>query len=354
MPRALGFLLALLLALSATTSSQPAVADQPRPAVGRQLLPEATARFVPDHLVWAKGSRIHDGSTVLKVGSDKITWMLRSPFGFFLELAKSYRSGSRMAFFDGTHLTRLHSGAQRPAISPDGRYAGWVDRGGPKIRYGRSQRVRIVDLASGRLVFETSEGMGQTTDIYEEIGADFLGFDDQYAYWNRVTGPPRRQRVDIATWQQTSVAATVDEDGFEIPVGEPYDSLTGRKAILLNGKPTTSPFGGEIGFVSVDGRFAVNLSTTARLKITDAATGRRIDPDWGGRWRGFVGWQDADTFYAALPETFPWSDDLRHPDGVRAWLATCDLPSGACTRVQRYHDIDRTIFGWGGGFEAGF
>lgn len=351
MRRSLGLLLTLLLAVSVWGLS--AWADEPRSVVGEQLLPAGTVRFAPEHLVWAKGSRIHDGGTVLQIeGGRKITWMLRTPYGFFLELGRSYSSGSRIGYFDGRDLTWLREDTGRPTVSPDGRYAGWVDRGGPAIRYGRSYRVRVVDLTTGNLVFETTEGMGQDADLYEEIQASFLGFDDQHAYWNQVTGPTRRLRVDIATWQQTSVASTLDEDGLEIPIGEPYDSLTGQPVILVNGKPTTSPYGGEIGFVSTDGRFVFNLSTTARLKVTDATTGRRIDPDWGGRWRGFVGWQDADTFYAALPRTFPWADDLRRPDGVPGRLAACDLPSGACTTVQRYRDIDRTIFGWGGGFEG--
>ncbi len=357
MRRLLGVLLALIVAVPAwplaagATGPPPAAGGPAGGGVGAQVLPAGTAQFAPENLVWAKGPRIHDGARVHRVAGYKIWWMLRTPYGFFLQLSKRYTGDPRLAYYDGQRLTWLREDASFPSVSPDGRLAGWIDHAGPRIRHGRAARVQVVDLVTGRRVFATSRWMGRDTDPHEEGGPSFLGFDERYAYWNRVVGEPLRMRTDLTTWE-TSVAATLTQGGLEIPLGLPYDTLSGRPVTLVDGRPSSDGLGGEIGFLAPDGRFAFNTSLTARLRITEPATGQRIDPDYGTRFRGFVGWQDSDTFFAALPKRFPWSYYLEVPDGARGWFAACDLPFGDCTRIRRFRDVHRIVFGWGGGWEA--
>lgn len=311
-------------------------------AVGTRAFAPATEAYDPSHLVWAKGSRIHDGGEVIDLGRWRVHEMQRTPHGFFVDVSRARHDDHRLGWYDGHRLTWIGPGASMPNVSPDGRLAGWADRGGPRIDHGRSGRIVVVDLLTGRVVFSTSRWMGDDTDLYEEIYASFLGFDGQYAYWNRVTGDVRRVRTDLTTWA-TSPAATVDEDGWERPVGLPLDPYTGTPVTLDDGQPSTD--GIEPGFVSPDGRFAFNVSATARLKITDAATGARVDPEWDSRWRWFAGWQDADTVYVALPKRFSYVHQPHERTRVR--VAACDLPAGTCTTVARLRGPATLVLGAG-------
>ena len=296
-------------------------------AVGTQALPPARETYDPGNLVWAKAGRLHDGGQVMDLSPWRIERMQRSPHGFFLRLSRSEGGEERLAWYDGHVLTWIGRSASMPEVSPDGRFAGWVDRGGPRIRYGRAGRVIVVDLVTGQVVFSTSRWMGKNADLYEEIYPVFLGFDAQYAYWSRVTGDITRVRTDLTTWQ-TSPAAALDEDGYEIPLGLPLDPYTGTAVSLQDGRPSGDGLG-EPGFISADGRFAFNVSATARLTITDPTTGARVDPEWDNRWRWFVGWQDADTAYIALPRRFTYSYGPGDRTPVR--VVACDLPLGSCT-----------------------
>ena len=349
--------LALLLAaltLTAPSQAQPSAQAQEGPrggglpagtlAVGKRALPPASEAYDPSHLVWAKGTRLHDAGVVTDLAPWRINGMQRTPHGYFLSLSRPNRDDYRTAWYDGHSLTWIGWSPSIPEVSPDGRLAGWVDRGGPMIRYGRAGRIVVVDLVSGRVVFSTSRWMGKDTDLYEEIFPVFHGFDDRYAYWSRVVGDVRRVRTDLTSWE-TSPAATVDEEGWENPAGLPLDPYAGTPVTLVDGRPSTDGYGGEPGFLSADGRFAFNVSATARLKITDPATGARLDPEWDSRWRWFAGWRDADTVYVAIPRRFSYS--WSPGDRTRVRVAACDLPSGGCTTVARLRGLDGLVLGPG-------
>ena len=98
-----------------------------------------------------------------------------------------------------------------------------------------------------------------------------------------------------------------------------------------------------------DGRRVVNLEKgvlgNARLKITDVATGARVDPEWDSRWRWFAGWRDADTIYVAIPRHFSYS--WRPRDRTRIRVAACDLPDGRCTTVSRLRGLSGLVLGPG-------
>ncbi|MBL0749664.1 hypothetical protein [Nocardioides baculatus] len=188
--------------------------------------------------------------------------------------------------------------------------------------------------------------MGDDTDLYEEAEPGVLGFDAQYVYWRQVTGRIERVRTDLSTGETTS-AATVGAYGSEIPVGLPVDTYTGTPVHLQDGRPTGDPDIGDPGFLSPDGRFALSVSRTARLRITDPTTGARIDPAWDNPWRWFAGWQDADTAYIALPRRYDYLFG-GPPDRIRVRVAACDLPAGSCTTVLRTRGLHRMVFGAGG------
>ena len=280
---ALALLLATLTLTAPSQARPPAQAQEEGPrggglpagtlAVGKRALPPAGEAYDPSHLVWAKGTRLHDADMVSDLAPWRIDGMQRTPHGFFLRVSRPRRDDHRTAWYDGHSLTWIAWSPSLPEVSPDGRLAGWVDRGGPMIRYGRAGRIVVVDLVTGRVVFSTSRWMGKDTDLYEEIYPVFHGFDDRYAYWSRVVGDVRRVRTDLTTWA-TTPAATSDEYGYETPIGLPLDPYTGTPVTLLDGRPTDDGEGVEPGFVSADGRFAFNMSATARLQDHRRRDGR--------------------------------------------------------------------------------
>ncbi len=114
-------------------------------------------------------------------------------------------------------------------VSPDGRYAGWIDYDGPKRPVGRLAEVVVVDLSTGAEVFRNHDDMGGADDdldnLYEDAGLGFRGFDDDYVYWQTAEGSPSSKRARIGEWE-------VEPDPAADPNGPPppplaYDTLLG-------------------------------------------------------------------------------------------------------------------------------
>lgn len=332
------------------TVARPVLADPVSAGPGPVVLPPGEPRFPGHYLVWAKGSVIHevDPDTGTHLTHDlsplRIRWMLRTPYGFFLEVSRNFRAGTELAYYTGTELVPIRHSPARPTVSPDGRLAGWADRGGPPIKYGPSYRVVVVDLATGRRVFATTDDMGNNSDLYEELWAEVLGFDETYVYWQRVVGHRRRMRTDLTTWE-SSPASRMTADALERPIGIPWDTLSGWRINLTDGRPDWN--GTTPGFVSPDGRWGFDLSTTGRLQVSDTVTGRRVNPQFGRRWRGFLGWQDPDTIYAWAANRYRFSYDPSHPDTTPVRLLACDLPRGECRVLRRLRGVERLVSGWG-------
>ena len=331
----------LLLAACGTTSGSATDAPElDRPAT-----------FAARAITWAQGTTVHYGAQTFAVPGD-VDDLWRSPYGFLVSVHPhgTTDTASEVVFFDGKDTTPVKGDPRDIRLSPDGRYAGWIDFDGPKRPLGRLAEVVVTDLRTGRELFRDRKDMGSTkddlTDLYEDAEVHFLGFDDDYVYWDTPTGEPRLKRARIGSWK-VEPAGRTGTMGDEQLDGEPYDELVGhRTAMAADGR--VSPDGtGFVGFRSPEGRWCLTNGETGHLSVVDCRTGRKATPRYPATWAFFGGWQDADTFYVLSRRHYDYQSRPPGEDHSTGVLASCDLPSGKCRTVRPLTRTDSVVWATG-------
>jgi hypothetical protein len=310
-------------------------------AVGGWLVPRPAlrdvsahpARFAEQRVTWAQGSVVHYGAEVLDVGEGSVRSMAPTPYGWFLEVGDDTRPYAPVheAFFDGRSLRRLPGDPDTVRVSPDGRFAGWVDRRGPRGPFGRIAQVVVVDVRTGTSLLRTSRGMGSLLDVnisdsYAETPPTFAGFDDRHAWWTDADG---------AAWRWDVLGGSRPERVRG--VGNAAVGRGGRQVgtlvILAGGRPRPGVTGGRPGQLSPDRRFLAATGSTGRLPVTDPRTGRRLPLHHGGRSADFGGWRPGGLF--ALVRQVPPAQFDPTSDRSTGRIVDCALPVGRCRTVAR-------------------
>lgn len=318
----------LLSLLVAGCGNGSPVADQPD-APG-------AAPFAQHEVTWAQGDRIHYGRRTFDLRSQQVARELRpAAYGFFVLLGDPGRgpAGDRWHLFDGEALEPLGEDVDHVRVSPDGRYAGWIDRHGPLRPAGRIAKVVVVDVASGEVLLDDHSGMGGGfgDDLgarYSELEPTFLGFDDDHAYWTNAEGHGNRMRWERRT-DTISAAERDGKEGAEV-LGHPYDAYAGEEVGVVDGRAARE---GTSGSLSPDGEFVAETGFTARLRLYDS-DGVLVPIDLGHRFAFLGGWLDADRFYAVTRDEFEGGYDPAAEDDSRGWLTTCSLRTGTCRDAE--------------------
>jgi hypothetical protein len=304
---------------------------------------EAASRNEPDaapfaqrEITWAQGDLVHYGRRTFDVGQQEVRELRPSAYGFFLLLGEpgADPSDDRWHFFDGKALEPLGEDVAGVRVSPDGRYAGWVDRHGPLRPAGRIAKVVVIDVAAGEVLLDDHSGMGggfgdDLDARYSELPPTFLGFDDDHAYWTDAEGHGNRLRWERRT-DEISAAEKEGDDGIEL-LGHPYDAYAGEEVGLVDGHAGRE---GTAGSLSPGGEFAAETGFAARLKLYDAE-GARVPVNLGHRHAFLGGWLDGDRFYAMTRDTYESGYDPAAPDRTRGFLTSCSLQTGACRDLEQ-------------------
>lgn len=284
-------------------------------------------------VVWAQGTTLHAGSETFEVpGQAQRVWP--TPYGFLLQLG-----AGPVVLFDGQQSTPLPGEQRTVHVSPDGRFAGWIDDGPERSRADRLAAAVVVDLRTGAAVLRDDDGMGDESDdladLYEDGEPTFLGFDDTAAYWRVVKGRALQRRAELPTADGGPSARRPGRS--EQRAGTPYDLLIGR------GRTG----GGVSGIVSPDGHWCVTVGERGTLPVEDCRTSASVTPRYPAPDVRFGGWVDDDSYAvlarAGQPEPRPLG-----PDRTTGVIAVCDLPSGACTTTAEVTETDSVVFGVGG------
>jgi hypothetical protein len=324
----------------------------------RPELPTAPDRFDVGAVTWAQGSTLHHGMQDYDLGPHIVRRMTTSPHGFFVSVVDSPADDStgEVSFFDGEALTDVPGDVDLPLVSPDGRYAGWVDRDGPWRPAGRIAEIVVVDLTTGDAVFRDHEHMGGGLgdDLgarYSEIPPAFLGFDDDgYAYWRDAEGGGNRWRVALATGVKKPAGPDPDSDAAVPPEpGGPYDPRAGRRVWMTEDAIVDREGDGVTGtgYLSPDGRYVVRLEQTGRPRILDAASLRRVHPDHGRRWAFFGGWAGPSEILLLVRERFEDSWDPSAADTTEGTLVRCELSTARCRDLVDVVGTRSVVFGTG-------
>lgn len=319
-------------ALVATVPTTPA--DLARPA------PLAAPDSFRSQPVWAQGAVVHVGRRAVDVG----TWVVRelraSAYGVFVAVARK-QSGSEGSedwrFLDARGLHRLPGDVRTaPVVSPDGRYAGWVDRSGPRGLAGRIAQVVVVDLRTGKVVLTDHEGMGGSLgddlgDRYEELPPRVVGFDPTWAYWVDATGSgtPRRARLHGDHTSQVTARTS------------PAVALVGVPGVVERGVFRLD--GGESGYLSPMARWTF-VASYDQLRIWNARTREPVPVRFGGKAVRFGGWTGPRRFLAVVTAQRREGVDPVG-DRRRARIVSCVLPRGACTDLARVTGPDSVVLG---------
>lgn len=332
-PRLAAAVVAVLLAAGCGTTTE-------HDTRGKRLLPPGKTVFAEHSLLWAQGGVIHDGKATYDVSPEVVREMTPTRYGLLLRLADSQRDGAkqRTVLFDGQKSTPIPGAVSNVSVSPDGRYAGWIDYDGPESPAGTLAEVVVVDLKTGRTAFTNHDGMGgekgdDLGDRYEELPPAVLGFDEEFVYWRNASGSGERMRANLASGEVERAETDSDSQPSK-PIGQPFDRVLGYQVALRDGRPVWDDTGGDVGFLSPDKRFAFETGTTGKLVVTNAKSGKRITPAYGHRWIFFGGWLGDDTFYALARDKYEWSYDPDAPDKTTGFLISCSLRSGTCRDLK--------------------
>lgn len=310
-----------------------------------------TTAFAEARLTWAQDSTIHYGDQDLQVpGNVEQLW--RTPYVFLAQVrrGKGINGPRNTVMVDTKGATTIKGSPDDVHVSPDGRYAGWIDYDGPKQSNGKIAEVVVVDLRSGRTVFENHDQMGgpkdDLGDLYEDAEVHFLGFDDDHVYWDTPVGDVQRRRARIGEWkpQDAEKPAPTGSEGEFTPIGLPYDSLVGRTTGMLdNGRESPEGYGIG-GLVSPDGRWCLTDGTNGHLTAVDCRSGAKATPTYPAKWVFFGGWKDADTFYVQARQHYAFVVDLSARDRSTAVLGTCSLVTRRCQPLQKVVRADSVVF----------
>ncbi len=323
--------------------------------VGQRVLPAGGAAYDDVRLTWAQDRTLHYGRETFETGAVSIRQIAAASSGWFLQVAdgQSLEDPARWTFFDGERSTTLGERVDSVATSPDGRWAGWVDRAGPQRPGGQAARVVVVDLTTGRVVLDDSTGMGgethrdgsdagDTSDLYSESPPTFLGFDDAFAYWQAPSG---RLRWSEATGVETA-QSEVEGAPAAMPRGRPVDRYRGTAVTVQRGRVDRTGFGGSTGTLSPDGGTVATTGGLGSTAITDARTGRRVPLEIGHRFATFGAWVGDDEVALVTTDRNLWEAKVeeRYPAG--GFVTTCSLATGVCSDepVRRVFDPTRGTF----------
>lgn len=308
----------------------------------RHPLPGAERRFDASAPAWAADGVVHLGGQQLDVRPAHVRGMLATPYGAFLTVAEGAGPDAprRLVWFDGRELVEVPGhvagAAADVAVSPDGRYAGWVDREGPWSVAGRLAEVVVVDLATGRAVLRDHQHMGggwgdDLADRYEELAPTVVGFGARgRVYWTDAEGDV--WRADVRAGTKASTAHGRSAAGGPVSYAAAYNPRLGR----------VTP--DRAAWESPTGTFEVDRTVPDDVRVTDTRTGRRVALDHGRRRAAFGGWGADGVLYAVV------ADGPLHPGSGRrvpGAVVRCRLPSGTCREVARVVDLGSFSFGHG-------
>jgi hypothetical protein len=331
--------LGLLLLTLVACGNEGASADKARPAA-----------FTAERLTWAQGPTIHYGDQALAVDG-RVEQLWRTPYAFLavVRRGKGNDSSLHTLVVDGQGSTQVAGSPDDVHVSPDGRYAGWIDYDGPKQSNGRLAQVVVADLRTGRTVFRNHEQMGgpkdDLGDLYEDADMGFLGFDDDYAYWQTPKGAVRRRRAPIGSWQPQAAEkpSPTGSEADAVPFGLPYDALVGRRTGMRDDGREAHDGDGTGGFVSPDSRWCLTDGLTAHLTVVDCRSGAQATPAYPAKWVFFGGWHGPDDFYALTRRHYDFTVDLSGDDHSTGMLVSCSLATRRCEDQHGVTGADTVI-----------
>lgn len=309
---------------------------------------EATSRpvdFSRPEPLWAEETTLHYGDKTFDLGASYVRGMSPSPHGIFLEVARKrgYDVIPRWVLFDGKRTHELPGEPDDVKVSADGRYAGWLDREGPRRPIGRLAVIVVVELETGDTVFRTSEGMGDFTDdlgdLYEELDPRFLGFDaENRAYWSDASGSGGRRRADLGTGviEAAERSAPAGAEASTVAVGALVDPRRGTRVSVRDGKEQPEQDAAETGWLSPDGRWLLGTEGNGITpRVTRPDTGEEIDLDTPGRGLYAGSWLGPDALSFLVTKRRLEGFDVSLTGGPSGTLVSCTLPAGSCTVVAK-------------------
>ena len=316
--------------------------------------PSRPSPFAEARVTWAQGQVIHYGEDSLPAGG-YVEALWRTPYAFIAEVrrGKGIDTDRDTVFVTEDGSSPLPGSPADIQISPDGRYAGWIDFHGPRRVNGRLAQVVVVDMSTGETVFRNHDQMGDLdddlADLYEDAEVHFLGFDDDYAYWDTPTGDVQRRRAHLGDWriEGAEKEAPAGAEADTAPVGLPYDSLVGRSTGMLDSGRASPSGGGTDGFVSPDGHWCFTSGLTGHLTVVDCRSGSRATPAYPEKWVFFGGWQTADTFVVLSRAHYDFEIDPVGKDPSTGVLASCSLTTRRCAVLRHVRATDSIVFATG-------
>lgn len=309
----------LLLALALTGCGDDTGADWP----------SGGPSIDPRGLVWATGSTVHlgDGSTI-DTGFPIDAYVV-APTGVYAvaEPPADDDSGVRFAELqrvtpDGTEPTGAHPEPTTLTVSPDGTHLAFIDRSGKADGFGTPlAEAVVVDLASGKEILRSADGMGDTdsddlTDLYEELPPEILGISATRAY---VITTDDVRSVDL----DSGDVEVVGEDTGDVNEEPWYDAL--QRDLIAdnpNGQWSIRPQQGAAP------QLVGTADTVVETRLSAADVGiSGLDPQPKGLSWTLDSWLDDTTAVG----TARVSSSL---DGSETQvLITCTVPDGGCRAV---------------------
>ena len=342
-------MVAVLTAMAALLGACADSAGSPPAAEARK------ASFAEPEVTWAQGRTLHYGPRQFDLGPGVVKRLWRTSYGFIYLHAEdgSMDAPSIYRFFDGARSTPLPGEPSSVAVSPDGRYAGWIDIQGTPAMPDHVRREAadenddgpaeavVVDLRTGRVVMRNRDDMGDRgedlADLYEDGDLRFGGFDEKYAYWAAPDAKFPWRRAEIGT-RDTETASRI--------TSHPGDSLTGQSAGTID-DPEVPTRGGLAGFRSQNRRWCVTTGQVGRLWVDDCRTRRDTTPSYPTRAVFFGGWQGDDRLYVLTRRNWRLNPVSVTPDRTSGVIASCTLPAGRCRSIVTVKRTYTVVFATG-------
>lgn len=283
-------------------------------------------------LAWAAGRTIHLGDgTTLDAGEPVRAFVVGEGGAYVVPDTRSDdETWPELVRVTGQGRQGLgvHAEPDSLSLSPDGRYLAFLDHSGERDAYDTPlAEAVLVDLATGREVHRSADGMGDPAtddlaDLYEDAPPAVLGVSATHAWF--VT-PGEVVSVEIASG--TTEVVSDSNSGY---TDQPwYDALSSEP-------PLTSPDGawtiqqpprGAPRLVPAAGGSAVPTRLTAADLGVDPLEPQPRDIDWT-----LDSWIDDTTAVGTATVS-------ASVDGAQTFpLVTCTVPDGACRVVPGTED----------------